>query len=97
VTQPVRSRWLSSEVTFGPVGRVVCTVLLIAPVVFGIFVSAVFFIFGVLWLFIVPMGLRDIWRAVRVPGASPPIVLPPEVSPPAAGESIHDRKPPGRW
>lgn len=97
MTHPVRSRWLRSEVTFGPVGRVVCTVLLIAPVVFGIFVSAVFFVFGVLWLFIVPMGLRDIWRAVRVPGAPPPIVIPEEPKPPAPGESIQDREIPRRW
>jgi hypothetical protein len=88
---------LRSEVTFGPTGRIVCTVLVVAPALFGIFVSAVFFIFGVLWLFIVPLGLRDIWRAVRVPGAQPPIVIPPEPKPPGPGESIQERKLPRRW
>ena len=93
----MRSRWLSSEVTFGPVGRVVLTVLILAPAIFGIFVSAVFFIFGVLWLFIVPIALRDIWRAVRVPGTGDPLDIPPEPTPPKPGESIQDRRLPHRW
>ncbi|HWA67979.1 MAG TPA: hypothetical protein VG899_16565 [Mycobacteriales bacterium] len=97
MTQPVRSRWLRSEITFGPAGRIVATVLVVAPALFGIFVSADFFIFGVLWLFIVPMALRDIWRRVKVPDAESPIVIPEEPKAPAPGESIQDRKPPARW
>jgi hypothetical protein len=44
----------------------------------------------VLWLFIVPMGLRDIWRAVRVPGASPPIVIAEQPHPPEPDEDHHE-------
>jgi len=93
----VKSRWISSEVTLGPVGRIVLTVVVLAPAIFGIFVSAVFFIFGVLWLFIVPMALRDIWRAVHIPGTGKPIDFPQDPTPPAPGESLHDRRPPQRW
>ena len=97
MTTGPRSRWLRSEITFGPTGRIVCTVLLIVPVLFGIFYSVFFLIAAAIWLFIVPMALRDVWRAVRVPGAEPAIVIPPDPKPPAPGESIHDRKMPRRW
>jgi hypothetical protein len=97
VTHPAKSRWLRSEVTFGPIGRIVCTILLIAPVLFGIFYSVFFLVAGFIWLFIVPLGLRGIWRAVRNPHAPPTLVLPPEPAPPGPGESLHDRRPPQRW
>jgi hypothetical protein len=96
VTQPT-SRWARSEVTFGPIGRIVCTALLIAPILFALFYSVFFLIAAVIWLFVLPVALRDVWRAVKVRGTAEPIVMPPELEPPAPGESINDRKPPTRW
>ena len=60
------SRWQRSEITFGPLGRVVITVALLAPVWFGIFYSAFFLVFAALWaFFIIPLAYRDVWRKVR--------------------------------
>lgn len=62
------SRWAGSSVSFGPVGRVVMTVLLlfVGPAVLvwggpGSLVAAT------LWIAVVlPWALRDVWRKVRV-------------------------------
>lgn len=62
------SRWAGSSVTFGPVGRVVVTLLLlcVGPAVLvwggpGSLVAAI------LWIAVVlPWALRDVWRKVRV-------------------------------
>ena len=54
--------------TFGPVGRVVMTVLLLLPI--KLLLSAgVFGLVGlVLWLFVfLPMALRDVWRPAALP------------------------------
>jgi hypothetical protein len=60
------SRWSGSEVTFGPVGRVVVTVLLFAPVWFGIFYSVFFLVAAAIWLiWVLPLAYRDVWRRVR--------------------------------
>lgn len=66
VTRPVApatSRWTSSATTFGPVGRMVGTVLLLAV---GVWL-AVFALVGaaVWWFVIVPWALRDLWRPGR--------------------------------
>lgn len=91
------SRWLKSEVTYGPVGRVVWTIILVAPVLFGIFYSIFFLVAGVIWAFIVPLAFRGLWQKVKNPEYEPPIVLPPETPPLKPGESLHDRRPPPRW
>lgn len=91
------SRWLRSEVTFGPVGRVVWTIVLVAPILFALFYSVFFIVAAAIWAFILPMGLRDIWRKVKNPDYEEPIVLPPETPPLKDGESVHDRKMPRRW
>jgi len=63
----VYSRWRGSQVTFGPVGRLVMTVLMLVPMwwfsqaVVGAWPGLV--IWGV---FILPWGLRDIWRRTRI-------------------------------
>jgi len=60
------SRWQRSEVTFGPVGRVVVTILLLIPVWFGVFYSVFFLVAAAIWgLWIVPLAYRDVWRKVR--------------------------------
>ena len=58
-------RWAKSEVSFGPVGRVLCTLLLVAVGVWFLTVS----IFGLIgaglwWLVVTPWALRDLWRPV---------------------------------
>ncbi len=58
-----RSRWAGSEVTFGPVGRMVASVLVLVPLCFFIFAGSLIGIaaYGVV---VVPWALRDIWRKV---------------------------------
>lgn len=63
---PVHSRWRSSAVTFGPVGRVIATLLVLGPFVFAIFVNSLFIIAATIWLFTAPTALRHIWARVRV-------------------------------
>ncbi len=61
------SRWAGSEVTFGPVGRVVVTIVLFVPVWFGIFYSVFFLVAAAIWLIgVVPLAYRDVWRRVRL-------------------------------
>jgi hypothetical protein len=92
------SRWRRSEVTFGPVGRLVATVVVMVPIVFAIFYSVFFIIAAAIWaLTLMPWALRDIWRRTYVGTAEPSIVLPPEPAPLTPGESILDRQPPARW
>ena len=66
-----RSRWTSSAVTFGPVGRLVASVLLLVPLAWMVLYDGFFAIVSVpIWLFVIlPWGLRDIWRAVRLPAS----------------------------
>lgn len=64
-----RSRWVSSAVTFGPVGRIVVSLLMLVPLWWFIVYAGVFGIVGVpIWLVkVLPWALRDIWRPVRLP------------------------------
>jgi hypothetical protein len=84
-------------VTYGPIGRVAWTLALVVPIVFGVFYSIFFLVAAATWAFVVPVALRDVWRAVRDPTQEPPLRIPPHADPPAPGESIHDRTPPSRW
>jgi hypothetical protein len=60
------SRWQASEITFGPLGRVVLTALLLIPVWFGIFYSAFFLVFAAIYgVWVLPLAYRDVWRKVR--------------------------------
>ena len=60
---PRVGRLTRSEITFGPVGRVVCTVLVLLPIPWLLF-SLFFGLLGALIYIIlfVPWALRDIWR-----------------------------------
>ena len=60
---PPSSRWARSSTTFGPVGRMLGTVLLLAVgawlTVFALVGAAVW------WFVVVPWALRDLWRRGR--------------------------------
>lgn len=63
------TRFQRSVVTFGPVGRVVATVLAVAPLWWLVFGAGVLGIVGAaMWLFFVlPRALADIWRPALLP------------------------------
>jgi hypothetical protein len=63
---PATPRWRRSMITYGPAGRVIATVVVLFPIVFAVFVSVAFLFAAVVWLFLVPMALRDIWRPILV-------------------------------
>jgi hypothetical protein len=62
-------RFRSTEITFGPVGRVAITLALLLPVFF-FWQSAPFGLVGlVVWVVgVLPRALRDVWREVPHPG-----------------------------
>jgi hypothetical protein len=66
------SRWRKGTTTFGPVGRVSWTVvLLVVPVFVGVFGGIGGIVFVGIWCgVILPMALRDLWKAdtVFIPG-----------------------------
>jgi hypothetical protein len=82
---PRYSRLARSAVTFGPVGRIVLTVVLLAIPAFLLWVSLAWILFDGIYLFFVVPALRDVWQAVRVPVAAPisPEGLPNESGPEA--------------
>jgi hypothetical protein len=59
------SRWKSGSMTFGPVGRVVLTILVFLP--YPLFIlNLPFGLVGVVvWTGLMPRALRDIWRPAR--------------------------------
>jgi len=66
-----RSRWRKTQTTFGPVGRVVATVLLVIPFLVMLVGGLIgdFFALGgaAIWLIVImPWGLRDVWKAGQV-------------------------------
>ena len=65
-----QTRWAKTPTTFGPVGRVVASLLLLMPlVIMGVGGLADPFIWGgagVYLLVVVPWALRDIWKAGTV-------------------------------
>jgi hypothetical protein len=93
-------RFRSTEITFGPVGRIAMTVGLVIPVLlflhgglFGI-VGLVVYVGAVL-----PRGLRDVWRDVPHPGQTR-LEREHLMAPRPATEddvAITDRQPPARW
>jgi hypothetical protein len=95
------SRWASSPITFGPVGRVVATVLVILPLLwFGLYAGAFGIIGLVVWGgILLPWAMRDIWRPVPTAPLDPLGVgdLPPEPAPIDPETSIQHRAPPRRW
>lgn len=93
--------------SFGPVGRVALTLLVILPVwwMFGANVVTLalsyqigFFFAAFAWsAFVVPLLLRDVWKRVPNRDAPAELILSPAPKPLRPGESIHDRKGPSRW
>jgi hypothetical protein len=78
--KPVYSRWAGTEVSFGPVGRILATILVIGiGVLLGFNYSPVP---AVIWLFLgAPVLLRSIWKRVPVRYEREGIHLPPPVPP----------------
>jgi hypothetical protein len=67
-----QSRWRSSSVTFGPVGRVVLTICSLLPYPLFI-INLPFGLVGVvIWTGLMPRILRDIWRRDRRHHLPPP-------------------------
>lgn len=60
---PAQSRWARSATTFGPVGRMVGTVLLLSV---GVWLAIFALVGAAVWWFVVmPWALRDLWRPAR--------------------------------
>jgi hypothetical protein len=64
------SRWAKSDTTFGPVGRLVCTVALIIPFTFlvaaGLLTFDPFVLGGAgIWAVLMAVGLRQTWQVVQ--------------------------------
>ncbi len=97
------SRWGRSDVTFGPAGRVVATVVVLLPMVW--FATSVGGVVGlVLYGFVLlPWALRDIWRPTRRAATDEEELqarLARELARDRAAEQstdIADREPPIRW
>ena len=65
--RPEFSRWQKSASTFGPLGRIVATLLLLIPVYFFFHAGVIGIVGLAMWLFVVmPMALRSIWQRVPV-------------------------------
>jgi len=67
---PKTSRWTKSDTTFGPVGRIVTTIMLALPMLF--FVAAglltfdpFVFVGAVIWGFLAVTGMRHVWAPVK--------------------------------
>jgi hypothetical protein len=65
-TWPASPRWRRSTITYGPAGRVIATLVVLFPIAFAVFVSVYFLVAAVVWLFLLPTALRDIWRPILV-------------------------------
>ena len=99
-----RSRWAGSAVSFGPVGRIVVSLLMLAPVWY--FLSYAPFgaiVFVPIWLVkILPWALRDIWRPVKLPADDADVIrakheLLQQVESAPEQPGISDRPAPQRW
>jgi hypothetical protein len=70
-----RTRWEISTICFGPVGRVVWTVVMVVPAGYLIYLAwrypgrprSVVALALVVWLALAAWVLRDIWKAVSIP------------------------------
>ena len=67
---PETSRWAKSDTTFGPVGRVVTSILMVVPLLFfiaaGLLTFDPFVLIGaVIWAGLMFVGMKHIWAPVR--------------------------------
>ena len=61
------SRWIKSETTMGPFGRVTTSLLLLVPLWLFLYAGVMGFVGMAMWVFIVmPAALRSIWRRAPV-------------------------------
>ena len=61
------SRWVKSETTMGPFGRVTTSLLMLVPLWLFLHAGVMGFVGMAMWIFIVmPAALRSIWKRVRV-------------------------------
>ncbi len=72
---PMKSRWQKGSLTFGPAGRLFCSLIVLSPVLFvaRVILAGGFFaviaegfgsVFIVTWcIWVVPRAMRDIWAA----------------------------------
>jgi len=93
-----------SEVTFGPLGRIVVSLLMLIPLWWFFTYAGIFGLIGIpIWLVkVLPWALRDIWRPVQLPGndtdrisAQHALLRQSEAEPDTP--SIAERSSPGRW
>ncbi|MGH8889848.1 MAG: hypothetical protein ACRDV3_08840 [Acidothermaceae bacterium] len=73
------SRWKKSSGTFGPVGRVVATLLLLVPLPLLAMAASVgigLIGAGIYVLLIMPWALRDIWQRAAIPVDAPQAAAP---------------------
>jgi hypothetical protein len=68
--QPKTSRWAKSDVTFGPVGRIVTTLVLVLPFLFfvaaGLFTMDPIVLAGAaIWAALMITGMRHVWQPVQ--------------------------------
>jgi hypothetical protein len=94
VVVPVRSRWRRSEVTFGPIGRVLATAAVVVPMVFMLLFSVFFLVAGLLLMPVALMALKQIWRPVQIGEVRLPAPIAPDQP---TAPSIMDRDAPQRW
>ena len=61
------SRWRSSQITFGPLGRIVMTLLLFVPAWWFWETSTFSWPALLIWVFVaMPWGLRTVWAKARL-------------------------------
>lgn len=94
------SRLAASELTFGPAGRAIATIVFLSPVFWAFDLAGPFgILFAVPYLVkVVSQGLRWLWQPVPVelvPDVLPVVDLVAEPAQAAAG--IADRQAPSRW
>jgi hypothetical protein len=99
------TRWQSSVLTFGPVGRLVCTVLLLLVLVWFVVYAGPFGLVGVVvWAgWVLPRALRDTWRRAPLPDTDlsrlREIAAREALEPEQRAHPVFDpdHQPPGRW
>lgn len=73
------SRWQKSATTFGPVGRLIATALLLLPLPILLIAASLFIGLigtGIYLLVIVPWALKDIWQRATIPVSAPNAPVP---------------------
>jgi hypothetical protein len=68
----IMTRWRKTPTTFGPLGRVLLTLVLVVPlpvfIVIAVFSGGLEAGGAVIWgLIVMPLGLRDVWKAGTYP------------------------------